>query len=226
MQKTLEQEAKLHPDLRHSLMHFDGYWMIHNPVMVRFYEPGEDVARINHEYTAKLEHIAKAKVEADWDTYMVLHERAYRIDVFCRIKGRLSDKEYWKTLGWVYTDQEFLHNHLSKLRRLLQSPRLSREFIMSDDDRAIFTNLPDELKLYRGYNKGKGLGWSWTLSEEKAIWFAHRFEELDRRPRLLVGTAWKKDAIAYLGFRGEEEILIDPTLVTVFEKRKLTRGTE
>lgn len=173
-----------------------------------------------YDYIAKLEHIAKAEAEGDWETYMYLHERAYRIDVFDRIKRRLSDQQYWETLGWLYVDQEFVYNQRAKLRRLLQSPRPHRQFIMSEADRATFAGLPDKLTLCRGFNKGNGLGWSWTLSEEKAIWFAHRFEELNARPRLLVGTARKKDAIAYFGDRNEE-ILIDPKLVTVVEKRKL-----
>jgi hypothetical protein len=191
------------------------------------YTSGEDTARINHAYTAKLEHIARVEAEGDWETYMVLHERAYRIDVFDRIKNRLPDKTYWEMLGWLYADQEFVHNQWTKLRKLLQSPRPHREYIMSEAYRATFAALPDELALYRGHNKGNGSGWSWTLSEEKGIWFAERFTDgkqtNGRQPRLFVGTAKKKDAIAYLGFRNEEEILIDPKLVSVVEKRTLKK---
>jgi len=98
---------ELHPDLRCSLRAMGGCWMIHHPVMVQYYVPGEDIARINHAYTAKRDYIAKVEAEGEWDTYMCLHERAYRIDVFDGIKHRLSDKQYWETLGWLYTDQEF-----------------------------------------------------------------------------------------------------------------------
>ena len=138
---------------------------------------------------------------------MYRHQRAYRIDVFDRIKGRLSDKEYWHTLGWAYTDQEFVYNKWPTLRKLLQSPRPCREFLMSEKDRATFSSLPDELKLYRGFNKGNGLGWSWTLSEEKAIWFAKRYTKLGKqviglRPRLLVGVARKSRCYRLPRFSG------------------------
>jgi hypothetical protein len=95
---------------------------------------------------------------------------------------------------------------------------------MPKTDCATFAGLPGELTVYRGFNKGNGLGWSWTLSEEIGLRFAHRFEELGAsRPRLLVGTARKNDAIAYFGDRNEEELLIDPKLVAVIEKRKLKK---
>lgn len=220
--RNVPKEA-LHPDLERSLRAMDGCWMIHHPVIVQYYMPGEDDARLNSAYTAKLEHIAKVEAEGDWDMYMVLHERPYRIDVFDRIKHRLSDKEYWETLGWLYVDQEFVYNQWPKLRKLLRSSRPQREFIMPEADRATFAGLPDELTLYRGFNKGNGSGWSWTLSEEKGVWFAHRFEKLSSSPRLLVGAARKNDAIAYFGDRGEEEILIDPKLVTVIDKRKVEK---
>jgi hypothetical protein len=221
---TLCEQEQLHSDLRCSLRAMGGCWMIHHPFMVQYYVPGEDIARINNSYTAKRDYIAKVEAEGEWDTYMCLHERAYRIDVFDGIKHRLSDMQYWETLGWLYTDQEFVYNQWPKLRRLLQSPRPYRECIMPDEDRATFADLPDELTVYRGFNRGNGSGWSWTLSEEIGLRFAHRFEERGgSRPRLLVGTARKNDAIAYFGSRNEEELLIDPKLVTVTEKRKLKK---
>jgi len=200
-----------------------GCWMIHHPIMVQYYMPGEGTNQANRTYSSKLEQVAKAEAEEDWDTYMIFHERAYRIDVFDGIKHRLSDKQYWEMLGWLYTDQEFVYNQWPKLRRLLQLPRPHREFIMPEEDRATFADLPDELTVYRGFNKGNGLGWSWTLSEEIGLRFAHRFEQRRTRPRLLMGTARKNDAIAYFGSRNEEEILIDPKLVTVVEKRNLKK---
>lgn len=212
---------ELHPDLRSSLIPSENCWMVHHPLVVEFAMTDEDIARINRIYTAKREGIAKVRDEGDWEIFMHLHTRAYRIDVFDLIKDHLSDETYWRTLGWLYVDQEFVHNQWAKLRKLFQSPRLQRHLIMSEADRATFADLPDELTLYRGYNKGKGLGWSWTLSEEIAIWFTHRFEVLSPHPRLLVGTARKQDATAYFGDRDEQEILIDPKLVTVNEKRKL-----
>ena len=63
--KMLEVEP-LHPDLQQSLIEAaEGCWMIHHPVMVRFYYPGEDTARINHAYRTRLQYIAQAEAEGD-----------------------------------------------------------------------------------------------------------------------------------------------------------------
>jgi hypothetical protein len=214
------------PELESSLRATDGgCWLIHNPLIVQYYVPGEETG-INQNYVAKRDRVAEMEADGDWSMYLWLHERAYRIGAFDRIKDQMSDKEYWEMLGLVYTDQEIVHHQWPKLRKLLQSPRPHREFIMSEEDRAIFADLPEELSLFRGFCRGNGKGWSWTLEEDTAIWFANRLAISGSRPSLLVGTAMKKDTIAYFGERDENEILIDPERVTVVEKRRLESELE
>jgi hypothetical protein len=86
--------------------------------------------------------------------------------------------------------------------------------MMDEDERKTFGELPDELTIYRGYAGKRKNGLSWTLSLEKAEWFADRFEMMTGETSYVVkGTCKKADVIAYFDRRQEDEILIDPAKV-------------
>ena len=80
---------------------------------------------------------------------------------------------------------------------------------MNEDDFKVFESLPNVVTIYRGVtdkNKDNKRALSWTLSQDKAEWFAHRFDE--------VGEVWKteisKDNIfAYFDEMDEKEVIID-----------------
>ena len=97
-------------------------------------------------------------------------------------------------------------------------------FMMNNDELEIFNNLPDKFKVYRGINESGteniayDEGISWTLSKEKAKWFATRFTE-NKKPKVLElevhkNTPYPKNkgdnpkAVAYLNGRKEKEIIV------------------
>jgi len=55
---------------------------------------------------------------------------------------------------------------------------------------------------------GTADGFSWTLDEEKARWFAARSSM--ETPLLARGTVSRRDVFAYLSGRGEQEIVCLP----------------
>ena len=66
---------------------------------------------------------------------------------------------------------------------------------MSPEERDVLKGLPQEFTLYRGVGQnGNSTGLSWTLSREKAVFFAQRF----RGDQLLTATAKRDDVHAYL----------------------------
>lgn len=87
---------------------------------------------------------------------------------------------------------------------------------MDAEELAYYNSLPDEFTVYRGIgSKTNKKGISYTLSLEKAEWFANRFQQ---DGYVLTGTAKKKDVLAYLNGREEQTILIEPKNIADLHK--------
>jgi hypothetical protein len=70
--------------------------------------------------------------------------------------------------------------------------------------------LSGELTVFRGHAGDEGLpGMSWTLSREKAEWFARRFPEYGE-PVVYAATVQAEDVLGYFTGRGESEVVVDP----------------
>jgi len=95
-----------------------------------------------------------------------------------------------------------------------EAAKLSLE--MRRKDRKFFEGLPKTLTIYRGYQHGihrHKMGLSWTLSKEKAVWFAYRRPE-NGKPMVALGRCRKADVFCYTNGREEDEIIIDPAHIT------------
>jgi len=102
---------------------------------------------------------------------------------------------------------------------------------MDEEERATLASLDEAITVYRGYtHPGDHVAPSWSLSRSKADWFAIRL--LGYRPGassgyLATATVSRDLVIAYIGGRGEREIVIDPATlagVRVTRVRKLRKG--
>ena len=82
---------------------------------------------------------------------------------------------------------------------------------MNKAERAALANMPDVLNIYRGGSTKKGLGW--TLSEEKARWFAARSKYGAAGNLVFAGTVRKSKVYAYLNGSEEQEIVANPKFV-------------
>ena len=97
------------------------------------------------------------------------------------------------------------------------------DFMMSNDELKVFNDLPNKFKVYRGITESDedfvyDEGLSWTLSEEKADWFAKRFKQ-NGKPRVLELEVYKDvpyptkvgdkpKAVTYLNGREDQEIIV------------------
>lgn len=169
--------------------------------------------RLNQAYRAKKEYLAEAEAEGNWDRYVFTHERAYRSYAIDKIRLKVSDHEqYWKLLHNVWVDTENLRQWGEPLiKRLLEADRPGRsEHFMSQADREELDALPDKVTIYRGFNHVSWWGWSWTTDEAKAEWFAKRFENHLGPAQVASAVVAKSKIIAFLGNRGESEVIINP----------------
>jgi hypothetical protein len=171
----------------------------------------EHATSLNKMYESKVVRMERAIEDSDWDTYVKLHERPYRIDAFLEIKEELGDHPYWVMLADVWMDTECPGQNHSDWKALWGSDRPEKQRAMSREDREALALLPDQLTIYRGVAKGNNVsGLSWTLSRETAIWFVRRF----RGDVLITATAKRQDVHAFLNGRKEQEIVVEQLLIT------------
>ncbi len=163
--------------------------------------------------------------KGEWHSYVFLHERPHRVEAFAKIAQELPDEEYWQLLGGVWVDTEWPSDREFTWCRLLTSERPGREGLMDDDERARHGALPDPVPVYRGYVHDDEFdgseGMSWTLSEDRASWFAQRFAFDGDEPLVARGQVDKADVIAVFLGRQEDEVLVLPEHVDGVEIRRL-----
>ena len=76
---------------------------------------------------------------------------------------------------------------------------------MNASERRYFSKLPEEFKIYRGYQSGRNKnGFSYSIDENIAKWFSSRFSDNVQVKEI---TVKKEDVFAYLSSRNEKEII-------------------
>jgi hypothetical protein len=202
-----ELEAYLEPggDLGAYIRHPLVYSLMHHEVMNGY---------VNKQLRAKQAAADEAWENGEWSSYVFIHERPYRIGAFQEIEDELDDAAYWDLLGELWTDSENIRQNPDVWFDLLRSERGSREAIMNTAEYEALQAMPDTITVYQGHTGTRDDGWSWTTARHTAVWFAHRFAELEHDdPVVTEGTVSKADVIAYFTSRNESEILVPHELV-------------
>jgi hypothetical protein len=204
--KTSITSEQLHPDLSQYIVG-KGVREIRHPLLqILVYSP-ELNGVYNQTYLQRKSDLAKAKDEKNWRKYIFLHERPFRLDAFNSIQKQLTDAEYWAHLGNIWADSENLYQYGDLIPKLMLSERPEKERIMRYSERQLLARLPEEVVVYRGYQKNKK-GWSWTLSQWKARWFGTG--ENPQKQNVVRAKVKKEHIIAVITRRNQFECIIDP----------------
>jgi hypothetical protein len=201
------QADKLHPNLR---AYQDGD-LVRHPLVISSHP---DVKEINRWYNLKKAGIATALREEDWERYVVLHERPYRVMALKNLlKMRaVAFSQLWPVVGWIWVDTEFPFYEVAFWRRVWGSPDPLKRSAMDADDLLKFEQLPEEFPVWRGVGCEKAAyGLSWTLDRNVGVYFAKRFGSI---PTLAQGKARKDRIAAYFTGRKELEVVILPEHVS------------
>ena len=147
------------------------------------------------------ESLAEAERTHDWESYVFIHARPYRVDALAEVLALCDDKPRVSSLaGLVWSDTEHPHQN-EDLWHLIFEQIDPRE-MMTAEERQFLDNLTGEITIYRGGNED---GFSWTLSRNTAQWFANRFGKGEDVHERRVNAS---DIKVYLSGRNEEEVLI------------------
>lgn len=195
---------KLHPDLEATMTKSDTFWMIQHPLMHTIYTPGFE-SLINESYRGKQEALADAIERGEYVFIITcLINKPHRLDAFLQYQDNLTDLQYWRAAGEIWTTMEFMHYDLERWDQVFDSDRSERDSIMNQQEQDELLSLPRMIEIYRG---GSESGYSWTLDRKTAEWFAARYgHNHDIHTRKVPN----KDVIALLNHRGEHEIIWRP----------------
>lgn len=180
----------------------------HHPLFVSImYSPMLNAA-INNVIKHKEVELALALRDEDYQTYIWLHERPYRAEALSNLLecAELALREYSKLLHDVWIDCEGPSGALDLFVNLFA--HASSELWMTPEALATWHALPEVITVHRGRNtKENTPGLSWTLSMERATWFANRWPG-----ESFVGTKQirKDECFGYTNERDEDEIIIIP----------------
>lgn len=142
--------------------------------------------------------------------FFVIINKPYSGVFFKVIKEFLSNEDFTIMLEALWTTMEYPNSDVNVTKQewisYWQRANLDK-YIYSDEDKKKLAELPDTFLVYRGLMKDAKLqALSWTLDPVKAIWFARRFSNTGKVYKAL---CHKKDVLAYLSCRNEEEIVVD-----------------
>ena len=200
--------SKLNNELANSIATVSegGIKMIHHKYFVGIWSDNDFVIdHANNVYNHKKEAVDEAIKEKNINSYLWLHERAYRVESIINALDdwwKPSKKEYWELINFLWTDTENVYENKDYWEQLLFLEFSDSHLMMNEEDFKFFDELPNTIKIYRGGVDDKG--YSWSLDKEKAEWFANRFN-FDYE--VFEKTINKSDVIAYLNDRNEDEII-------------------
>lgn len=151
--------------------------------------------------------------EADsaFQIYMMV-TKSYALGFLKFARNSLSEKDFADILAdaWMRTEAPNNDPNLSKRDLLSLFQATDPALLMSEEDYQQFKDLDDVVTVYRGVtsmNAKNVKALSWTLDQDTAEWFAHRFGES--------GTVYeaqirKEHIYAYFSGRNESEVIVDP----------------
>jgi hypothetical protein len=186
---------------------------------------------LNKFFAHKKERLERSITDHDWNSFVFLHERPYRVDALEEVMFRYEVEDpniIWPLVRSVWIDSENIHQNFDRWRDIWENgpPRRSIK-CMEATERHALNALPKEFKVYRGVaHVEASRGMSWTTNREKALWFARRFEaDKNRTPLLITANVHRSDVIAYYLGRGENEIVIMPEhveILTIDDAKKIS----
>lgn len=168
----------------------------------------------NAQYAAKKAAVEEFERQGNVAGFVFMHERPWRFEAMVEYFDRHPDipgKVFWEEVGHVWTDSENIYENLYEWKEVWNDTKPGKRFAMRASERKKLAALPDTVTVYRGVShEGDDDGISWTLSREKAEWFAKRWS--DGNPRVFSGTARKEHIHAVFNGRREDEVVINRVL--------------
>jgi hypothetical protein len=157
----------------------------------------------------------------DWISVIDSQQPSERSIAYACLSDTLTIQEMADLFSyvWVHSEGSLTHQQIDFLFRDFANRGITREMIMSTEERAEFAALPDPFIIYRGCQDSTRVERSWTLSRNIAIMFAHRAadENSETQIGIVIQASCPKSAVlAYLNrSHAEQEVIVKPQEVVI-----------
>lgn len=221
----MNKKEPLVPELADHLCQTEHWKMLHHPLLISVPYHEQMNAVHNYQFRLKKEKAQQFLAEKNWERYVFLHERPYRVpalrEAIC-LGLKTASPEFWELVSQIWIDTENVHQEYRTWLNIWQMP--GSYTVMDDGERKALAALPDAVEIWRGVKcREAAQGLSWTTDKEKAEWFARRWLQSTEQPFLVSGFVARTDIKAYLLGRGESEVVCLPETVRSIKIRRLNR---
>lgn len=162
----------------------------------------------------KKEIVQTLKRKSTVDGLLMMISKSYRFTFLDHIKTYLSNDDLAVCLRYVWKNSEYTNcgSVFTKKQLLSLFRKSTKEKLMDEDELPIFQELPEHITIYRGVTSVNCKDikvFSWTMSLDRAKWFAARFD--DEVQEVFQAELPKEGVLAY--FSDEEEIIANPFML-------------
>lgn len=187
------------------------YYNEQNGVFIEIHGFDDDIfnfLQIDKKIEVVENHMNKLIAKQEYTRVFAFLDKKLRIHFFNKWYDRIPKDQILEIFKEVYTLSEYGFNTFNKdiLKDIQELSKSELE------------DLDDVVEIYRGQtpeSQNYDVAYSWTLSKKTAKYFANRFNS---KGKIFKGKANKKDIIAYIKDRDEEELLIMPGKVYDIKK--------
>lgn len=130
----------------------------------------------------------------------------YRLTLFKYSCDYMSESDFEDILLYSWQSSEFPSYDVNVTKQ---------EYIKWFKSLNYKSNFPEIVTIYRGVKKYGEIGMSWTLSEDKAVWFAQRY---NKDKGIVYKAKIKNKDILYYIDSSEQEIIVDPKKLMQIEE--------
>jgi len=144
-----------------------------------------------------------------WRCFAIIN-KPYRSALFKFCKDYFSEKDYANVLEFVWTSSENPNQdvNVSISEWIKFFNKANKKYLMSKEDYKIYSDLPEEIEIYRGVGfHREPYGLSWTNNKKTAEWFANRWN--NKEAYMFKTKCHKSDVLAYFNGRSEDELVIN-----------------
>lgn len=143
---------------------------------------------------------------------VVMITKPYLLGFLKFARPYLSQKDFSEMLAdaWIRSESPNDDPNLSKTKLLALFKAADPKILMDEEERSRLRDLENPVTVYRGvtsYNAKNVKALSWTLDENVAQWFAHRYGE---HGTVYQAQIRKEDIYAFFTGRNESEVIVDP----------------
>lgn len=180
-----------------------------NMEAIKMFRSKEAISRISEE-------MEKLSKNNDWERVFALADKKVIIPMFIEYFDKIPDNKKYDVFTDLYVRSEYGFGMFPKkiIDKLISVRSLSSDWKKRLEELKKKMKLNDDgtVTIYRGENTESAKveqAYSWTLSQKTAKFFADRFNK--GKGKVLRRNIDPKQILDFLDYRGESEILIDPT---------------